>query len=86
MSDLRPSKEVVAREMGSATVLIHLENNRIFELNATGARIWTMLEQGLGRSEICARLQEEFESPAGELTQTVDDLLAELARERLISA
>ena len=81
---LRPSQGVVAREMGAAAVLIHLESNRIFELNATGARIWSMLEQGLDRDGICVRLREEFEAPGNDVEQTVDDLLADLLREGLI--
>jgi len=85
-SRLRPSQGVVAREMGSAAVVIHLESNRIFELNATGARIWSMLEQGLDRDGICVRLREEFDTPGDDLEQTVDDLLADLLREGLIGA
>jgi hypothetical protein len=70
--------------MGAAAVLIHLESNRIFELNATGARIWSMLEQGLDRDDICNRLHEEFEAPHDDLEQTVDDLLVTLSREGLV--
>ena len=83
-SRLRPSEGVVARAMGSAAVVIHLESNRIFELNATGARIWSMLEQGLDRDAICGRLRDEFDAPDNDVERTVDDLLAELLREGLI--
>lgn len=83
---LRPSEGVVAREMDGSAVLIHLESNRIYELNSTGVRIWSMLEQGLERAEICARLRQEFVGADGELERTVDDLLSELLRERLIGA
>jgi uncharacterized NAD-dependent epimerase/dehydratase family protein len=72
------------RDVGTAAVLIHLESNRIFELNATGSRIWALLEQGVDRDAICARLQEEFDIPAADVVQAVDDLLADLTRERLI--
>ena len=81
---LRPSQDVVARDMGTAAVLIHLENNRIFELNATGSRIWALIEQGVDRDAICARLEEEFDIPSVDVASAVDELLAELARERLI--
>ncbi len=81
---LRPSQDVIAREMGTAAVLIHLESNRIFELNATGSRIWALLEQGVDRDGICAQLEKEFDIPSVDVTQAVDDLLAELTRERLI--
>jgi len=70
--------------MGGSAVLVHLESNRIFELNATGARVWSLLEQGLHRDEICARLQQEFQVSEADVTATVDSLLASLERERLI--
>jgi hypothetical protein len=77
---------VVARDMGGSAVLVHLESNRIFELNATGARVWSLLEQGLSRDEICARLQQEFQVSVEDVAATVDALLASLEGERLIGA
>jgi hypothetical protein len=82
--NLRPRQGVVARDMNGSAVLVHLDTNRIYELNATGARIWSMLEQGLDREGICLRLGDEFGVPGGEMEQAVDDLLTELAREGLI--
>ena len=81
---LRPSATVIARNVGSAAVLINLESNRIFELNETGSRIWALIEQGLDRDAICAQLQQEFDDPPADLKQTVDNLLVDLARERLV--
>ena len=85
-SNLRPSPGVVARDMGGSAVLVHLESNRIFELNATGARVWSLLEEGLDRDEICHRLQQEFEVSAADVALTVDALLVSLESEHLISA
>ena len=81
---LRPSAVVVARNVGSQAVLINLESNRIFELNETGSRIWALIEQGLDRDAICAQLQQEFDDSPADLKQTVDNLLVDLARERLV--
>ena len=72
--------------MGGSAVLIHLESNRVFELNSTGARIWTMIESGLDHDEICSRLQKEFGQPAAEIQASVDELLTSLQRENLIRA
>jgi hypothetical protein len=72
--------------VGTSAVLIHLETNRIFELNATGSRVWSLLEEGLDRDAICARLQEEFSGSSDEVVREVDELLAELERERIICA
>jgi len=83
---LRPSPDVVSRSVGSAAVLIHLGTNRIFELNETGSRIWSLLEQGLDRDAVCAQIHQEFDAPEADARQAVDDLLAELTREQLIRA
>jgi hypothetical protein len=83
---LRPSPDVIARNVGTSAVLIHLNSNRIFELNATGSRVWSLLEQGLDRDTICARLQAEFDSSPDDVSREVDDLLSELIRERIICA
>jgi hypothetical protein len=72
--------------MGGSAVLVHLESNRIFELNATGARVWSLLEQGVPRDEILTRLQQEFQVSSDDVAATVDDLLASLEREHLIVA
>jgi len=82
--NLRPNPGVVARDMGGTAVLVHLESNRIFELNVTGARIWSLLEQGLSRDAICVRLQQEFQVSAPDVAATVDALLTALEREHLI--
>jgi hypothetical protein len=80
-----PSPGVVGRDMGGAAVLIHLDSNRIFELNPTGARIWAHLKDGCDTQQIAERLRTEFHGvPAETLAGTVDELLASLEREGLI--
>jgi hypothetical protein len=75
---------VVAREMSGSAVLVDLGTNRIYELNPTGARIWAMLEAGLDRGAISARVAQEFGNSGSEIERDIDDLLQELAREGLI--
>ena len=81
---LRPRPGVVARDMNGSAVLVHLDTNRIYELNATGARIWTLLEQGLDRNAITSCLREEFGVETVEIESAVDELLADLVSEGLI--
>jgi hypothetical protein len=81
---LRPSEGVVSKKIGDSAVLIHLHSNRIFELNTSAAWVWSLLEQGAGRGEICARLHDEFSVSRDEARSTVDELLTELTREGLV--
>jgi hypothetical protein len=70
--------------MNGSAVLVHLDTNRIYELNATGARVWALLEQGLDREAIISRLREQFGVEDAEIESAVDELLAKLASEGLI--
>lgn len=80
---MKPKTEVVGRRVGEELVLVDLETNRIFSLNATGARIWELLEAGLEPTAIHAALQAEFE--VGEpLSAEIDRLLAALMDEELV--
>jgi hypothetical protein len=76
-----PNSEVVARRLDDSVVLVHLETNRIFTLNATGSRIWELLVSGHSPEQIQTVLQAEFDAPTDqirlELTSLVDELLSE---------
>jgi hypothetical protein len=52
-------------------------------LNATGARVWALLQQALTRDEVVARLRDEF-GDIEEIGATVDDLIEALRGEGLI--
>jgi len=82
-----PAPGVVGRDMGGAAVLIHLDTNRIFELNPTGARIWALVSEGCDRQVMSDRLRAEFRgTPAAELDDAIETLLVTLEREGLIRA
>ena len=82
---LRPSAQVICRQLGHGAVLIHLETNQIYELNLAGYRIWELLGEGLHHRDICERIQEEFDVDAGSADRETDKLLETLAAERLIA-
>lgn len=75
--------DVVARRLGDSAVLIRLTTNRIYELNATGARVWELLQQGLSREEVITRLAREFSVSSQAIAVDVDDLLRTLHTEGL---
>ena len=81
---MKPSPEVICRELGEAAVLIHLRTNEIFELNPTGYRIWQLLQEGLDRAGIEGRMQQEFAVGQDQLRREIGDLLTALAAKDLI--
>jgi hypothetical protein len=82
---VRPHPEVVDTELDTGeVVLLHLASQTYYSLNATGARIWRGLKQGLTLKEISYRLQEEFEVDAGGADRSVLALVHELSQQRLV--
>jgi hypothetical protein len=81
-----PHKDVIARDMGGGSVLVHLGTNRIYETNATGARVWELVQEGRSRNEILAQLEAEFEVGEETLAKELDELLEQLSSEGLIEA
>ena len=81
---LEPSQDVVGQRLGDEVVLVSLQNNRIFELNRTGARFWELLQSESDRGRIEQRLMEEFEVSEEELSAEVDQLIKILTDEELV--
>lgn len=81
---LRPAPDVIARRIDNGTVLIELKTNKIYELNATGTRIWEMLGAGATVAEMQAGLQREFEVEAAEAARAIEETLARLSDEGLV--
>lgn len=76
--------DVVAERVGDSVVLVHLETNRIYELNPTAARVFELLREGKDRAAIEAVLLEEFAVEPAALAANLDVLLAELRRQELL--
>ena len=82
----RQNPNVVSSRVGQAGVLVHLQSNRIFELNATGVRIWELLAEERELSEIESALQSEFNADTARLQADVSSLTDALLREGLIDS
>jgi hypothetical protein len=81
---LKQSAQVVSSRLGEAGVLVHLKTNRIFEVNATGLRIWELAGEGRTLGEIETTLQGEFEVDHERLRRELLALVTELSREGLL--
>jgi hypothetical protein len=79
------SDDVVARRLDDVVILINLKTNRIFELNASGARLWELMNAGANRAEIDRTMLEEFDVTESELSNAIETLVGWLAAEGLIA-
>ena len=81
---IRQSAQVVSSRLGDAGVLVHLQTNRIFEVNATGLRIWELAGTGRTVGEIEDTLRGEFDVEPARLHTELLELVSELSREGLL--
>jgi coenzyme PQQ synthesis protein D (PqqD) len=70
--------------MGDAVVLVHLQTNRMYDLNRTAARLWELLGEGSS----CARLHEqilrEFDVDPADLEREIGSLLTSMVDQDLV--
>ena len=83
-STIRPDPNVLAKRIDDEIVLVHLETNRVYELNRTAASLWDAVAAGSTQVELEQRLSLEFDVDREELHREVDVLLGQLTSERLI--
>jgi hypothetical protein len=82
--NLRPSDDVISRQVGDERVLVHLQSNEMYSLNATGARAWELLSDGQDEEAIAATLSDEYDIDRGEAQRELDTLLADFERHHLV--
>jgi len=83
-SRVRADPNVLAKRVDDEIVLVHLETNRIYELNRTAAFLWDALAAGSTQAELEERLALEFDVERDELAREIDELLGQFTSERLI--
>ena len=84
---LSADADVVAREVGGETVLLHLGSGTYFGLNEVGGRIWQLLDQGdttLGA--LCEAIEAEFDAPRDVVEADLLALAAQLVDNGLAQA
>ncbi len=89
MDGIRPSDEAVLTELKDGSgVLLHLGSKHYYTLNATGVLLWRLLADGrASRADALAEaIAAHFPgADAAAVRADVDQLLAELAAERLVA-
>lgn len=81
---VRVHSDVIFRVLGDAAVLVNLSTNHVFELNDTGAAIWTLLDRGEPPDAIVEAVTKEFEIDAEVARDHVRDLLSTLQEHGLL--
>jgi hypothetical protein len=80
------SSDVLFQEVSGETVLLDLESEQYFGLDAVGTRIWSLLKEGRAVREMVETLLAEYEVEREQLAGDVRELLAALLDAGLIEA
>jgi hypothetical protein len=76
--------EVSFQKVEGATVIVHLGTGRIHHTNATGCRIWELVEEGRSPEDMLRLLEAEFDSPPGRLRRELTTFLSQLRSESIL--
>ncbi len=82
--DVRPSPEVLFRELQGEAVLLDLRSQRYYGLDLVGTRIWQLVEEHGQEEAILEGLEAEFDASREQLSQDLRDFLAGLEERQLI--
>ena len=78
------SPDVLFQEVGGETVLLDLESEHYFGLDAVGTRIWGLIGEGASVDAMVDTLLQEYEVERATLEADVAELLSRLAEAGLI--
>jgi hypothetical protein len=80
----RTADAVVVTQQADTAILLDLRNGRYYTLNPVGALVWSMFTAGASLESATARVKDEFDAPAEQLTSDVERFVKHLVTAKLI--
>jgi len=77
-------RHVLVRQLDGESVLLNLDTEKYFGLDATGTRMWEVATSSPSIEAACEKLVEEFEVEPGVLREDLSELLGQLAENGLL--
>ncbi len=78
--------QVMTRQVGDETVLLHLGTGTYYGLDSVGQSIWLLMRDGKTLADICDLLLEEYDVTREALTRDVLELADKLLAQGLITS
>lgn len=83
----RPNQPNVIHEAyDDEVVIVNLDHGSYYSVDKVGADIWILLGHGSSQEDIVDTLARRYDTPQADVTQVVEDFIAELLEEKLIVA
>jgi hypothetical protein len=77
--------QVMARQVGDETVLLHLGTGTYYGLDLVGQSIWLLMRDGKTLAEICDLLLQEYDVSRETISRDVVELADKLLAQGLIT-
>lgn len=84
MKKYRVPSAIICEKFEAELMLMSIEREYFFSLNATGAQIWNWLEEGIDISEIIQRFEVQYELSHEKANSEVLAFLEELRSRNLV--
>lgn len=84
-STITISTEVLAQEVEGETVLLDLQSESYFGLDAVGTRIWQLLQEHNNLQKVFDIILEEYDVDEKQLEKDLGELLVKLVDEGLMT-
>ena len=81
---LRPSPDVVFRELDAESVVLDLSSGRYFGLNAVGTRVWQLIGEGQAVDRLIKTVAAEYDADETTIARDVLALLEDLKTRGLV--
>lgn len=82
---IRVSPQVISQELSGETVILDLESECYFGLDAVGTRIWQLIREGADLRTIHDTLLDEYEVDAAQLQRDLQALVEDARQRGLIT-
>jgi hypothetical protein len=81
---IKPSQDVVFRDLSGEAVLLNFTTGMYFGLNEPGTRMWKLLLETGDREKTLARLKDEYDVDESRLRGDLDALIVQLMEKGLL--
>ena len=85
MTNYKIAEDVLSKTVNDEEVIVNLNTGTYFGLNPTGTVIWNHLKLGSDTSVILNDLLEQFEASEDELQQDLEQFVAHLQSQNMLS-
>ena len=82
---IQRSDTVLSSPLSGAIVMMNIESGNYFDLDGTGARIWSLIESPRTVGDLCDELMVEFDVDRETCLSQVIEFIGELSANNLVS-